>query len=119
MSFDEEISFVLDHGVVNPPTRNSGIGYYDDDPDVYVFSWSMFPDSDFSIYGLQWTISPDLISGAVLPPIIDSRVSFFAGGAIWVVPEPSGILGMMVATIGICNYRRNRNSQRYCDVKVE
>jgi hypothetical protein len=109
ISFDEELSLTLDNGVVRLPIRNTGIGYYTEDPDLYIFSWSFFPDSGFSFNGLQWTISPDLINGAVLPAHVGIRVSFFAAGTIWVVPEPSSVVGMLIAGIGVCNFRRRRN----------
>jgi len=88
-SFDETIALLFDNGLYGPLLRNEGVGYYTNDPDVYSYSWSFTPIGDFSLYGLQWNISPDLKSGAALPEHVDIAIDFYANGHILVVPEPA------------------------------
>jgi hypothetical protein len=101
ISFDEQLSLITDNGAIIYESKNTGIGYSDDDPNYYSFSWTVEPlEHDFFIRGLQWNISPDLVSGAVLPTTIDAQLSLFANGAIWVVPEPAtAALALIVAAV--------------------
>jgi hypothetical protein len=106
ISFDEQLSLLVEHGQQTPPATNTGIDYYDSDPDIYSFSWSLFPESDFALRGLQWAITPDLVAGAALPETVDIWVDFFAAGRIIVVPEPGGALGILILTAACFPSRR-------------
>jgi hypothetical protein len=99
--FDEQLSLTTDGGATFYEPKNTGIGYSDDDRNYYSFSWTIEPlEHDFFIHGLQWNISPDLVSGAVLPITLDAQLSLFANGAIWVVPEPATAgLALIVAFV--------------------
>ncbi len=108
-SFDETIALSNDNGVYGAPLRNDGVGYYTDNPDIYSFSWSFSPAADFSFYGLQWNISPDLKSGAVLPDYVDIAIDFFASGQVLVVPEPLSIYSALFAVcVAILTVRARR-----------
>jgi hypothetical protein len=108
--FNEQLSLIMDGGATIDVPKNTGVGYRDDDPDYYVFSWTVEPpDYDFSIHGLQWNITPDLVGGAVLPSTLDAQLSLFANGAIWVVPEPSGSAAIVVLSAYGLRRRRCRS----------
>lgn len=108
ISFDEAISLELANGASVSANKNTGVGYASDDPDQYIYSWTLRPDSDFIFHGVEWKISPDLISGANLPASLDFEISFFASGTIQVVPEPSSEVGILIVATGFCSFRRRR-----------
>jgi hypothetical protein len=106
--FDEQLTLITDGGTTIEVPKNTGIGYYDDDPDYYSFSWTVEPpEHNFLISALRWNISPDLLSGATLPSTLDAQISLFANGAIRVVPEP-GPVGGLVALSFLLRTRRRR-----------
>lgn len=97
LSFNEQLSLLTEGGAEIGVARNTGVGGPDNDPDSHICSWTIDPpDRDFSIHGLQWKITPDLLPGALLPTELDVQIGIFANGAIWVVPEPSGSTAMVV-----------------------
>jgi len=110
ISFNEEVWLLLKNGERSPPATNAGIGYYDENPDIYTFSWSLFPENDFTLYGIQWKITPDLVAGAVLPEADEMRFEIFTSGRIIVAPEPGSSLSVMVL-IAVC-IRRQRMISR-------
>lgn len=106
LSFNEQLLLLTEGGAEIGVARNTGVGGPDNDPDSYIYSWTIDPpDRDFSIHGLQWKITPDLLSGAVLPSELDVQIGIFANGAIWVVPEPSGS-AVLITLIGYAPRRR-------------
>jgi hypothetical protein len=108
LSFDESMSLELANGGLLSASKNTAVGNDPADPDLYIYSWTFRPDSDFSFRGFEWTISPDLVSGATLPASLGIEISFFASGAIVVVPEPLSVVGILIAATGFSSFRRRR-----------
>jgi hypothetical protein len=89
ISFDESMSLLRKDGSVIANTKNTSVGYYESDPDGYIFGWDFHEISDPAVYGFRWSITPDLIQNGQLH--VNLTVDTYMSGAesILVVPEPS------------------------------
>lgn len=110
-SFDETLSLLGEGGAPLATAENSGVSYYAEDGDEYGFRWGFHVASNVRFYGFEWTITPDLIEGAKLPETLSLHSIVWGGGAILVIPEPTGArLSLLLFSLIFCEGRRVRRN---------
>ena len=108
IQFDESMSLLREDGsALATREKNSAFGYNHDFGNYVFFRWDFHALGESIIHGLRWSISPDLIAGAELPPVVGLEIRMWSTEPIFVAPETSST-ALIVAALLCCPTRGPR-----------